>query len=65
MIQNEGIIMEFMSTEQIILEALEKLKLENERLYLINGNTDFEAGRVDGVKQAIETIHKLKKYGEL
>jgi len=42
--------------KQEAIELLRELLLETYRLYEENGKTDFEAGRVDGVKWAIEKI---------
>ena len=46
-----------METKKDILQALEKLLNESIRLYE-NNKGPYEAGRIDGVKWAIEIINK-------
>ena len=47
-----------METKKDILQALEKLLNESIRLYETNNKGPYEAGRIDGIKWAIETINK-------
>jgi len=46
-------------TKKEILAELEKLLDEAVRLYEVNGRAPFEAGRVDGIKWAIEKIRGI------
>ena len=43
-----------------ILKKLEALQKECERLYEINGRPDFECGRYDGIKMAIEAVKNVR-----
>ena len=43
-----------------ILAALNELELELVELYKKNGRNDYDSGRIDGVRQAIEVVQDLK-----
>ena len=39
-----------------LIEKLEELYQDNRRIYEENGRQDFDAGRIDGIKQALEIV---------
>lgn len=47
-------------SKEIILKELDKLLQESIRLYEVNNKPAYEAGRIDGIKWAMETIENMR-----